>query len=110
MRELVLANDKIQYLRNEIEGLKLTLTDAQNNATNATVECELQKRSNQEIDKEYKKVSEGLKKELREYKNEVEKLEQELAMAQTQFPQGKHKQNKICRNSRKMWKRRERMM
>lgn len=119
MRELSLADDKIQYLRSEIEGLKLNLTDAQNTASNATIQYELQKRSNQEImrqekerydrlvedvesrkrfkkrdqdviDKEVKKVSKELKQELREYKDKVEKLDQELAMAQTQFARGKH--------------------
>lgn len=118
MRELSLADDKIQYLRSEIEGLKLNLTDAQNTASNATIQYELQKRSNQEImrqekerydrlvedvesrkrfkkrdrdviDKEVEKVSKELKQELREYKDKVEKLDQELAMAQTQFARGK---------------------
>lgn len=119
MRELSLADDKIQYLRSEIEGLKLNLTDAQNTASNATIQYELQKRSNQEImrqekerydrlvedvesrkrfkkrdqdviDKEVEKRSKELKQELREYKDKVEKLDQELAMAQTQFARGKH--------------------
>ena len=118
MRELSLADDKIQYLRSVIEGLKLNLTDAQNTASNATIQYELQKRSNQEImrqekerydrlvedvesrkrfkkrdrdviDKEVEKVSKELKQELREYKDKVEKLDQELAMAQTQFARGK---------------------
>lgn len=119
MIELSLADDKIQYLRSEIEGLKLNLTDAQNTASNATIQFELQKRSNQEmmrqekerydrlkedvesrkrfkkrdqdfIDHEVEKKNKELKQELREYKEKVEKLDQELAMAQTQFARGKH--------------------
>ena len=123
MRELSLADDKVQYLRSEIEGLKLSLTDAQNTASNATIQLELQKRGNQEmmrrekerydrlvedtesrtrfkkrdvIDKEIQKVSKELKQELREYKEKVEKLDHELAMAQTQFARGTYLINNVC--------------
>ena len=110
MRELRLADDKILYLRSEIEGLKLNWTDAQNNASNATIQLELQKRSNQEKVKEVEKVSKGLKKELQKYKDKVEKLERELAMCQTKFAQGKHSRKRKCRNGWKFWKSRERMV